>query len=555
MKLKIIFNYVLLFLIYTGYSQSISMGVRTDLDGQNFDYYYSPFTYVSKSSLNINYNEKYEEGYYKESNGGVVKGFIKLDNDKIYYKTKPTDFQKKIRAREIEYVKIGIDSFFTATNFYYKNKLQKKPEFLQYITQIEGNTFARHFRIKSSIVEKHILVKTKNEPWLNFYDEDDFKNKATKYFGHIPQLKLKIESEKYTVKNLLSMLKTAEYYEKHKNNKIIYFDTYWEELNTAKNANYSAKISNIKDSILTLQYFHDQTKLYEINYSSFYPNIKDGLFTSFYKNGNIQKTIYYKNNKPEDVKIFKQNSLLIEHRKYLDQGKDSVRIKSLPRDRQSQEKKYTYTDKPSKINFIFFPDKNGNNIVKPNGSFTHNFKDSLTGYNYSNKYKEHKLVESYRLKGKDTIYQVVEEEKFITFSLQEKLNYYKSDHNFSNALKVNAEGTAFISVIINPKGYVIKATVLNKIHPQIDDFITNFIRVKFEEGVAFRYRFKTNVKRPKRLYETIIPISFSNNRFYRAPVSYNHFYFHDFMFQQQMWQQQNINNSIKSIPSRGRIGF
>lgn len=142
-------------------SQSIEMPPITDIDGQDFDYYYNPLNYNSKSNLTVNYHKKYEEGVYVDNSGKKTKGFIKLDENNIYFKKNLNEFQKSIKTKNIKYVKIGIDSFFTASNFYYDNWLRKSPEFLQFIGKVNDFYFAKHYKISKQSVVEQILAKKK----------------------------------------------------------------------------------------------------------------------------------------------------------------------------------------------------------------------------------------------------------------------------------------------------------------------------------------------------------------------------------------------------------
>lgn len=373
---------------------------------------------------------------------------------------------------------------------------------------------------------------------------------ALQCFGHIEYLKTKITSGEYDIENLMSMIKTAEYYEKHNNNTPVYFDKYWQETNNLNNHEFKANITEVKDSIFTFQYFQKDKKLFEISYSSFYPNIKNGEFLSYSDIGKLQKKIIYTDNEPQDVKIYKKD-LLHKHYKYVEQEKDSVPVNTHPRDRNKRrKKKYRYIDTPPKMKIIRLVDFQNENVVNDSGNFTYQVKDSVSGNLYTNTYKKGLLKKSYRLKDKDTIYQLSKEKSFDLFKLQTKLSDFKDSIDFSNSRLENAQGTVFISIIMNKKGQVESFKIFNKIHPEIDEYVSRFVKKNFDITSKFRYRFKRKQGIPKQYYETILPIHFSNNRFYRKPASYdylNDFMWQNMMFEQQMMQQQMMNNAMRNF--------
>src|SRR5690606_4924319 len=106
------------------------------------------------------------------------------------------DSRKKIKPDEIKYFVIGVDSFFVVDKFYFKNRIKEKPEYVQYITEFNGYTFAKHYHFTSSaaqqyamqapIIETFLVKHNDSLTWDNFPDNNKFKERALNYFSHIP---------------------------------------------------------------------------------------------------------------------------------------------------------------------------------------------------------------------------------------------------------------------------------------------------------------------------------------------------------------------------------
>lgn len=181
--------------------------------------------------------------------------------------------------------------------------------------------------------------------------------------------------------------------------------------------------------------------------------------------------------------------------------------------------------------------------------------DELNGFVYTSTYSAKELSSVYRIMGKDTVFQVANPDYYFKIkSLQKKYDYFMSEKKYDNALSENAQGIILVSLLIDRKGYVIESTVLNKIHPELNELVDKFISSRLLVGAEYRYRFKPYKRdKVKRYCEVVIPFEFNVNRFYRRPVNYNHFnhwYFHN-----QMMHQQMINNYKPPVPPRMPRGF
>lgn len=537
MRKTLIFSIILLCTVNLIYSQ-IPIGFKYDCNGYAFNGYFDPLTYSPNEKLTkVHNSDSYEVGYYYDSLGNKIEGQIKFENDKIFFKKENEEFRDKIRPEEIKYFVIGVDSFFVTSNFHYKNKLKTNPEFVQYITEFNGLTFAKHYNFTSGIAQQYamqppiietFLVKAKDSTtWENFPDNNRFKESALKYFSYIPYLKEKINSGDYKSENMLSIIKMAEYNYKYNNSKPIYYDKYWQEINDGRKSKYYAKIISKRDSIWTFEYFEDTTKLFLANYSSFYPNNKNGEFISYYLNGEIRQIVTFKNNKPKDFKTFNKSG-------------------DLNRDYQYIETKDTTTGKTSiNVKYLSVIDSLGENII--NSDISHNLieKDNFSNVSYFNKFNNKELIASYRIIENDTVFQIINPDyNFKIKSLQKKFDYYMSEKKYDLALSENAQGIILVSLIIDKKGNVITSIILNHIHPEIDKLVDGFIKTRLLPEAEYIYKFKPyKVDKIEQFCEVVIPFEFSINRFYRQPVNYN-------QFNNMYWiHQQQMMNMIPRIPS------
>lgn len=540
-KLKPIIFILFILTSYCLQSQTVHMGLKTDIDGQDFNDYYTPFTYKSKNHLTVRLNDKYEYGHYCSLDGKLHDGYLSLNEDKIKVKeSRDTNFPKSFKAKELVYIKIGIDSFTSSSNYFYKKRISKKPRFIQYLGKGNGYVYGKFFDISKKKISEYYVVRLEKEGsvWQNFYDKKKFNLRCLKYFGHLPEVKKKIEKEKLTIDDIPNIIQMSIYYEKLQYKTPLYFDDYWQELPSKEKKRYKAFVTKKTDSIYTIEYYSNNSKIYRINYSSLYPKIKNGEFTSFFKNGNTRRIINYRNDSIKSVKIFNDDKTLIKHFKYIKVSKESL-IKH-GSTRYSRNSRNPILNPPSIKTPVLILDNKGNNVVTKIGEFSISEKDPNSNQNFTDTYSNNKKIKSYKLVNNDTVFQTIKPGTINLITLQTKLNDALNEEKFPQALKDNVQGTILLSVLINPKGYLERCFLLNKLHPELDNFIVSFLENKLLEGARFRYKFKKI--RPKGYYTTIIPIEIINNRFYRPPSVYNNnFWFMDHMqMHQQMMQQQQM---------------
>lgn len=542
MSKPVFFSIILLITISTTYSQ-IPVGQKYDCNGIAFNGYFDPLIYSPEKKLSTVHNsDSYEVGYYYDSTGNKINGLIKFENDKIFFKTEQVEFRDKIKPEEIKQFMIGVDSFFVISDFYYKNRMKSNPEFVQFITEFNGLTFAKHYNFTSftkpitgeqPIIET-FLVKAKDSTiWENF-PEKRFKQSALKYFSHIPYLKYKILLGEYQSSDMLSIIKMADYYDKYQNSKNIYYDKYWQEVIDSRNSKYYAKITAIHDSIWTFEYYEDTVKLMVANYSSFYPNNMNGDFKLYYPTGEIRQISTFVNNEPKEVKTFDNSGTQIKQYQY-------IKVNT------TDTNKDIYT-----IRYMSVIDSLGNNIIESGNETNFMEFDNFSKVSYVDSFKNNKLISSYRISNGDSVFQITDtENNFKIKSLQKDFTSFMYEKKYDEALSVNAQGVILVHLVIDKKGNVITSTILNTIHPEIDKLVNDFLNSRFQPDARFPFRFKPyQLNKTKQTIEVVIPIEFSTNRFYRGPANNNQFY------QMQMMQHQQMNNKYMNPgPPKLQMGF
>lgn len=541
-RIAAFFASLLIVLTNTLFSQT-PIGFNYDLNGKPLNGYYDALTYSHQKSIIYSHNSNsFEIGYYYDNDLNKVEGLIKFDDDKILFKNRNGTGREKLKPDEINSFIIGIDSFYVTSNFYYKDKLRTKSEFVQYITTIDTLIFAKNYNFPSGVsqtyggnppvVETYLVQMKNSNEWDNF-SEFNFRKTADKYFGHIPFLSEKIKIGDFDDNNPRSLIKMADYYYRYQNGQPIYLDKYWQELTGEKNSMYKSSIDNKEDSIWTISYFHDDIKIYQGNYSSFFPNLRDGVFISYYSNGNERSRTYYKNNKQKENKLFYPNGKLKYHYNIIG---DSTSKKNINR--------VLYTTALS-------PD--GEELIN-NGLSRYIEKDTIkAGYEYQTFFRDKKIHSVFRMMKKDTVYLLTDPEyNFKLNSLQDKFTRFMGEMNIDEALSENAQGTVLVSFVIDPKGNVLDYRILNSINGQLDLTVKSFVLNRVYRKDELGHKFKPfKIHRKKHFCEVVIPFEFDIVRYYRA-LAYNNqnLNFHNQMMMQQMMHQNNLDHiNPPSFPS------
>ncbi len=262
----------------------------------------------------------YEKGLYVDDNKQKHEGYILFNAKKISFRKRLDDFEltKSVLASEIEYLKLGIDSFFIAKKVNYKGKILKKPILIKYISTIGENEIGKVYQfngINHYLKRSYFVIKTpESDIWENFNitTKEDFKTLVFKYFSKAPYVNYKTKEDQFSKDDLLTIIKTNEFYQNYIKGDSVYYNENWQQLLSSKGKKYSAKIVGLKDSIWTIDYFNGKDKIYEANYSSINPNKKHGLF-KFFDDNNIIEERKYSNDSLIEFKSFYKNKVLKKH--------------------------------------------------------------------------------------------------------------------------------------------------------------------------------------------------------------------------------------------------
>lgn len=454
-KLKNLFSFISFVAVINGYSQNINVGLRTDASGRSFNDIYTPFSYQTTNQINIkfgdNYSENFIEGVITKVDGTARSGFIKIDDNNIYFRdsikfmrytpdehsptTKASSLPENISAKEFAYLTTKIDSFISSSNFIKKKKLSKRSTLIQYLGTSNGYVFGRYFKITFNDFQEQVFLVKENKAgaiWRNLYIKKETISTYLKYFGHVPNLKQKIESKSISKKDLPSFIQEAIIYNHHKEQSPIIFDQYWHKLASKQNGKSKAFVTDVKDSIYTLDYYQDSIIKYQVNYSNVYPKIKNGLFTVYNDDGTILKTVFFKDNDPKEVKIFHKNKTLLKHYTYTTDSINSPYSIKLFEKFGVHNRKYEFL-------------KNSNNRQLLT------FSDPITNEEYKEELKDSVSLNTFKIKNSDTIFQLNELQKLNLTKLQSKLKRFHNKYFFKEAIFKNVQGTVFISVTIDPK--------------------------------------------------------------------------------------------------------
>ena len=106
---------------------------------------------------------------------------------------------------------------------------------------------------------------------------------------------------------------------------------------------------------------------------------------------------------------------------------------------------------------------------------------------------------------------------------------------------------------MDENGYAKKYQFLNKLHPQLDSLVEQFVISKLLPTDKAPIQLKTyRINGNAKPCEILIPFEFSINRFYRKPVNYMQFNQPYYNIHHQIHQQNMMRNY--SVPPM-RMGF
>ncbi len=530
--MKKVFLLILTTLFIRVASAQTPIGHYHDWDGFPLHGYYDALSYSPLNALSItHFSDSFEKGKLYLRNGSTKKGLIKFENRKVWFKV-GDEKRTKIKTEELVGLTIGIDSFFVANDFHVERKtgssLQSEADFLQYLTTINGYTFAKHYHFSSgmavnyawasSVIETYQVLNPGASSWRSFpRSRKKFKEMALPYFKHVPALKEKIESEVLGYENMMTLIKMTEYYDHYQRNEPLYFNAHWQEVAPTDEWVYRAHVTQLEDSTWTIEYDKNDIKICSGQFSSLYPNKKEGLFVNYYPDGTGRDLSIYENNELVTASTFHPNGVLHYEYEVISTFNGFEEIKFIDYLEAKTDKNQT--------------------LSKMEGKWSETFEDPITGNTFINEFDGPELRRAYRMDGDRKIYQLTDPYYKLKFNaLQTKLSNYVQGMEWREAAQDQAQGTLFIAVIIDEKGTVDAYKLLNSIHPELDDKIKKWAVTHLRKEATYRFRFRPyKIGKEKVFAEFVIPIRFSINKFYRAPASnyYDWGWHHHMMFQQQ----------------------
>ena len=524
----------------------IPVGYKFDLDGRPIEGIVDPLTYDPASNLLYIHNlESFEKGYYYSMDGEKIEGFIKFENRKIWFKEKKDGNDIKIKPDEVQSFVIGADSFFVSSDFRFNDRQMNSPEYMQFVTAFDTNTFAiyYHFNKMSGMpdFEKYAMFKSDSDKsWtslpLKRYELrklfSGYLDESFIYYLYSVLYPSKYYSVKIDFDAVISLIKTAEYQYNYIHGKPIYFDKYWEETRDKEKATYQALITSKTDSTWTMAYFKDSVKLSEVDYRCFYPNKKYGFARFYFPNGQIRQECQYASNHLEQVKTYDINGVL----------KRSYRCDSV----------ISNTSKGTaelKITYSTVIDSLGVNLIDSLNDFEVTINDTISKQKYIQHFVNKELIQSFTVINGQKVYQITDPNYSIkTKSLQGTFRSFKQGKDFDLAVADNAQGTILVALVVDPTGAVVDFKILNELHPQLNMMVANFYNFHLGPYAQHRFKFKPyKIDKEKISFEVVIPFEFGINRFYRKPTNY---YYYDMFWNQQFMMQNQLQQMTPKIPMR-----
>lgn len=500
--------------------------------------YLDPMVYKPSKSLNIPFyaDNGYRSGYYYDKENKKHEGGIMFGASMNFIEDKKNKKSKKqvLIPEEVNAIVILEDSFFVHKHI---NKWDTRQYFSQNIGTFKEYSFIRSFYYSNGISAMYKVNKKGTDEWVQFPKRDKkFLEFALKYFGHIPYLAEKIKNKEFGKNNIVTLIKTAEYYEKYNSGqKILYFDKYWHTIDKKEEAYYYAKMVNLEDSLWTLDYFHNDKKIYTIQYSHFFPHTKQGIFTAYYENGKVRQKIIYDNNKAQNITTYFMNGK--QHTEY--------RIKRI-------KKAYEQTEIYNIAIYSSVQDSTGKELLDSEGVGIEIFTDEVSGSSIVNQYEKKQLVKSYSIIDGEKIYRVAYPlfEQYV-MSVQKKFkrfldkNLFYRDGKLDPANEENVRGTILCLTRVNEKGKVISMRPLNKLHPAVDLVVNQFTYTHGFPRSNYPIKLKRyKVDRKAVQYEVVIPIIFKPVKFRTYRNDNSSWHTQQMMMDNMRQTQQMIQNSI-----------
>ena len=496
-----------------------NIGYYFDFNKQPIDGYYD-FSYEPEKSLNVNYKigVDYSPGYYYTREGEKVKGWLKCSQNNTYFKFKSNenDKAKTIKPDQCDGYVIGIDSFAVIENFNVQRNLgafhSDDREYAEVIEKVGTLTFYKHTRagLQNSI-DTYIVKADSSTDYISFpKGTKKFKDVGTEIFGSFESLRNGFQTEKYETSDIPALVKLLKYKNHYEQQRKVYFNSSWDEVDNYKDCSYYAKVESLKDSVFHIIYYlSNDVKIYEGDFTSLYPHKRTKNIVFFYPNGKVRKEINYKDNKP------------ISSIDYYTNG--------------SIHREYTISKKGNIYDQIY--DANSNVILNEAGNGKESIYDSINNREITYEYVNHALKNAYYFDSNGRrIFQLCEKNaKLKAFrALQLKLNN-EVDYPIKSVKDFN-HGYVLVKFIIEPTGLTSNFEIVKSVDSACDSAFLNFISF-FK---TYKHWKPAQYNKEKVAQELVIPIEFSIISFSRYTNFSNNF----MMMQNSMMQNMMMQNMM-----------
>ena len=247
---------------------------------------------------------------------------------------------------------------------------------------------------------------------------------------------------------IIKLLKSKFFYEQQKR---IYFNSSWDEIDKGEKCAYYANIESLHDSVFHFSYyFNNDIKIYEGDFTSFYPHKKKGDFMFYYPNGITRKKVNYENNKPKTGIDYYTNG--------------------------GVHREYNITEESNIYNQIY--DNKGNELLDETGKGEEIFYDSNNDREITFEYINNELNTVYFIDSNDTkIYQLCEKNAKIK-AFKNVQSYIETRLDYPiNSIKEYNHGYVLVKCIVKPSGEISDFQLIKKMDPFCDKSILDYFEL------------------------------------------------------------------------------
>ncbi len=266
--LKVVIFIIISFLNFYSYSQvkvlgDLNCGYYIDINGMPIDGFFD-ISYSPKNSLNVNYyiQDNQTAGSYKDLNGKLHSGKIKLTSNYKKFEFDDGTNESKIEAGECSGLKIGADTFVIINGYRIptdfglekdKNKLfvklikqrDKLSLYKYHYYQFIGGSEVTTYFLKTDTLDSLIAIPKKKELFKAFINN---------YFG-CNAIKKIMEYDALKYSKVSDYIDLYFFDKINKNDRRIYYNRYWDIVTDTSNYVYYAKIIDIKDTVLNFKFY------------------------------------------------------------------------------------------------------------------------------------------------------------------------------------------------------------------------------------------------------------------------------------------------------------